>query len=273
MKAYMSHGLSWVKEHIYIAVILFLYQLLWGFFVYRFIDGTVLPVLQRYPDPAPTEMTARLFLAESQFHLMKTNDYLPFLWTLAAFILIRLLLTPFIRAGVFYSMARQSGSGLAFFEGIKLIWKPMLLLYWLETVLIALPAYWFIPHAVRQFADRPTLAAVMTDIVPYAALWLLGAWVVRQLFLSMQFGAASELSILHALLQGIRRMAPLLGLSAIFAGIALLSGLLFTAAAMLWTGLTALILQQAFPAVRTLLQLWGLSSRYSVWQQSGTEEK
>lgn len=149
----------------------------------------------------------------------------------------------------------------------------MLLLYWLETVLIVLPAYWFIPHAVRQFADRPTLAAVMTDIVPYAALWLLGAWVVRQLFLSMQFGAASELSILHALLQGIRRMAPLLGLSAIFAGIALLTGLLFTAAAMFWTGLTALILQQAFPAVRTLLQLWGLSSRYSVWQQSGTEEK
>ncbi|MCM3342217.1 carbamoyl transferase [Paenibacillus sp. MER TA 81-3] len=273
MKAYIRTGWDWLKEHVYIWVILFLYQLLWGFFVYRFIDGIVLPVLLRYPNPAPTEMSSQLFLIESQFHLSKTNDYAPYLWIVVGCMAIRMLLTPFIEAGLFYAIAHPRQSGLTFFQGIKVVWKPMLLLYTIKTVLLLAPAYWFVPYAAHVLTTKSTIASLLASVAPFVLIWAICGWIFHHLFLFMQFGAASELSLLQSVTAGVRRMLPILGLSLIFMGLVLVISLLFTTAAMFWTGMTALILQQAFPAVRAVCKMWGVSARYAIWQEANQQSK
>ncbi|UHA75260.1 carbamoyl transferase [Paenibacillus sp. 481] len=267
MKLYVHEGWTWLKDHVYIGIILFLYQLLWGFFLYRFIEDIVVPVLHRYPNPPPTELSAQLFIMESQFHLMKTSEYTPYLWTALAFIVVHMLLTPLIHAGLFYSMA-HSRVGLSFFKGIKTTWKSILFLYVLEMTVLLAPAYWFIPLAAKSLARHPSLQTLLTDLLPFALVWALGGWLLHHVFLFLKFGVASETALHRALGIGIRRLLPTLGLSALFMAIGLACSIAVTSAAFLWTGMTALILQQAFPAVRVFLKMWGLSARYAVWREA-----
>ncbi|NEZ43617.1 carbamoyl transferase [Paenibacillus alvei] len=273
MKTYVRSGWNWCKDHIYIWIILFLYQLLWGFFLYRFVDGIVTPILRRYPDPAPTEMSKQLFLTESQFHLMKTNDYMPYFWALIGFIAIHLLLTPFIHAGVFHAMSRPKQQGLAFFQGIKLVWKPMLVLYLLEVLLITVPAIWFVPYTANALSTSNSLASLLMAIAPFAIAWLIGGWLVHQLFLFLNFGAASDTPLIRSVTAGTRRLLPILGLSLIFIGTTIGVGILSTSAAAMFTGITALIIQQALPAIMTMLKMWGLSARHAVWQEAEQQMK
>lgn len=39
-----------MKEQFYILILLFIYRLLWGYFLYRFVRSALIPVLLRYPD-------------------------------------------------------------------------------------------------------------------------------------------------------------------------------------------------------------------------------
>ncbi|WP_239333720.1 carbamoyl transferase [Paenibacillus sp. ACRRX] len=266
MKLHMRAGWDWLKDHLYIWIILFLYQLLWGFLLFRFMDSVIMPILRRYPSPAPTEMSSQLFLLESQFQLTKTSTYTPYLWIIVAFIAVRMLLTPIIHAGICYSMANhRTESGLTFFRGIAAVWKPFALLYLLETALMLAPAYWAIPYLAEVLASNPSWQMLLTGALPVSLAWLVGGWLLHHLFLFLQFGAGSDMSLLHALKNGIVHVLPVIGLSLLFVLISLVCSTLVTTAAMLWTGMTALILQQAYPALRAFLKLWSLSSRYHAW--------
>lgn len=269
LKGYIHAGWTWCKGHVYIWVMLFLYQLLWGFFLYRFLESLIVPLLHRYPNPAPTELSSQLFWMESQFQLTKTNHYMPYLWAIVGFIGIRMLLTPLIQAGTFYSMAHhRNDSGLTFFSGIRAAWKRMSLIYILETLVLLAPAYWVIPYLAGEFANSSGWKALAVGALPITLGWIIGGWIVHHLFLFWQFGISSETSFLQSLKLGCLRALPVLGISLVFTCISLVSSIMVTAAAMFWTGMTALILQQAYPALRALLKLWSLSSRYHAWENS-----
>ena len=49
MKAKMREGWFLVRQHMYIAALLFIYQLIWGYFIYRLVQSAVVPLLLRYP--------------------------------------------------------------------------------------------------------------------------------------------------------------------------------------------------------------------------------
>lgn len=269
MKPHIRSGWEWMKDHVYIWVILFLYQLLWGFFLYRFIDSIVMPLLMRYPDPAPSDMSRQLFFLESQFQLTRTSTYTPYLWAMVGFIACRMLITPLIHSGLLYSMANhRTESRLTFFRGMKLIWKPITLLYILETACLLAPAYWAVPYLAKVLTATASVPSILLQSLPVVLTWLIGGWLVHHLFLFFQFGAAAEMSLLQSLKRGFIRLIPIIGISLVFIGINLISGLLVTTAAMFFTGLTALILQQAYPAVQTALNMWSLSSRYETWQHT-----
>ncbi|WP_245583551.1 carbamoyl transferase [Paenibacillus assamensis] len=269
IKPHIRAGWDWVKEHLYIWIILFIYQLLWGFFLYRFIDHIVVPLLQRYPEPAPTELSRALFHIEAHFQLTKTTEYAPYLWTLVGFVALRMLFTPLIHAGLLYSMSysQRNSKGLAFFRGMKTLWKSMSLLYIFEMIIVLLPAYWIVPKLTVLLQSAMSATELLQNAAPLLVLWLVGGWIVHHLFLFMQFGKASEQTIGSALVTGVRGLLPILGISLLFLVIGFLGSALVTAAAMFWTGMTALLLQQAYPAIRTLLQIWSLSSRFDVWQK------
>lgn len=49
MKGKIREGWFLVRQHMFIAALLFIYQLIWGYFIYRLIQSAVVPLLLRYP--------------------------------------------------------------------------------------------------------------------------------------------------------------------------------------------------------------------------------
>lgn len=262
-------GWDMTMRHKYVLVLLFLYRLLWGFFLYRFVDSVATPVLARYPDGHPNSEAAHLFLIEAQFRLLKTDLIDEVLWTLGGLILLRMVFTPLLNAGVYYSF-RHSGEegGTKVWHGIRQAWRPVTLLYWLESALILLPAAWLGPIAKERFFAEASLTAWVQGLLPYAAAWLAYGLAVRLAFQFMQFGAASREGVLRSLGLAVRRAFPLLGVTFALLGIGLAVSAAAWLVALVWSGFIAVALHQAFHFVRSLLKLWTSASQFQVWSDT-----
>lgn len=256
-------------RHKYVLVLLFLYRLLWGFFLYRFVDAIVTPILARYPSDHPNADAAKLFLVEAQFRLLKTDLMNETLLWLGALLLVRMILTPMLNAGVFYSFHHSvDGEGTQVLSGIRRAWKPVTALYWLENVLTALPALWLIPLARDRFYSESSVSDWVQGLLPFAALWLFWGFLLHLLCQCMQFGAVSKEGVLNGIGQAIRKGLPLIAVTLTLLGIGIAVSLAASAVALLWSGFLAVALHQAFHFVRSLLTLWTSASQYHVWRES-----
>lgn len=268
MKHHMKQGWRLTVKHMHILIVLFIYRLLWGFFLYRFVDSVVTPLLQRYPGSLPSDSAAELFWAESQFRLLKTSLALPYGWTLIAMLALRMLVTPLVNAGLFHSLHQVSAGegGSRFLQGIRRCWKKVLPLYWCESLLTLAPAWWLLPRGLDALLASSSLQQLAKTALPWAAGWLLWGILLHLLFLALQFGAASGQSFAGSLLRTPLQLAPLAALSLMLWLIAAAAGLAVGGAALLWAGLAALLLQQASHLGRTLLGVWSVASQYDCWQ-------
>lgn len=254
-------------RHKYVLVVLFLYRLLWGFFLYRFVDSLVSPILARFPDDHPDPNALRLFLIEAQFRLLKTDIAHETLWLLAGLFLIRMAITPLVNAGLYYSFYHSDeGQGTRVLSGIRRRWKPVALLYALENVLLLLPAVWIAPMAKALFFADPSLQDWLRAMLPYLLAWAAWGFAVHLASQFMQFGAASGRGILQGLLRAFRVALPLCGVSLAIIGLGAAASLVVTTAALLWTGFFAVALHQGFQLVRSLIALWTSASQYELWK-------
>lgn len=269
MRGLLKKGWDMAVLHKYVLVLLFLYRLLWGFFLYRFIDSVVTPILSRYPDEHPSSDAVHLFLIEAQFRLLKTDLMNEALWMLGGLLLLRMVLTPLLNAGVYYSFHNAvEGEGTQVLFGLRRMWKPVTLLYWLENGLTLLPALWLIPLAKDRFFSEPALSSWLQGLLPFAAIWMLWGLTLHLLFQFMQFGAVSREGIFKGLGLAFRRALPLLSITLILLGIGLAVSAAAWAISLLWSGFLAVVFHQAFHFVRSLLTLWTAASQYQVWSET-----
>ncbi|WP_337102283.1 hypothetical protein [Paenibacillus sp. YIM B09110] len=273
MKMYMKQGWQLAIKHFHLIILLFLYQLLWGFFLYRFIDSVVSPLLRRFPAAYPSDTAVHLFLTEAQFQLLKTDILTPYVWMLGGLFAIRMLLTPLFNAGLFYSLHHSStrgegaaGGGTKFVEGIRKAWKPVMLLHWAEAVLALAPGFWVLPHALDAYLQGGSNVDLLQSVLPGAGLWLFWGLLLHLLFLAMQLGAASKEGILHSLGRAMRHIISFAAISLVMWAIGAGLGLLITGVSLLWAGLFALILHQGYNLVRTLVRVWTIAAQYECLQ-------
>ena len=100
VKAKIREGWFLVRQHMFIAALLFLYQLIWGYFFYRMVQSAVIPLLLRYPDADAGELSTLLFKMESQLNLSTHPEVHRYLWILGGMLLVRMLISPLIQAGL-----------------------------------------------------------------------------------------------------------------------------------------------------------------------------
>lgn len=268
MRRWLGKGWDMTVRHKYVGVLLFLYRLLWGFFLFRLVDSVVTPVLARYPDLHPNADAIPLFLIEAEFRLLRTDLLDPLLWLLAGLLLFRMIVSPLINAGLYYSFrhSEEEKSGTRMLAGIRQAWKPVVLLYWLENALALLPAVWLLPMAKDRFFSAGSPGSWIRELLPYAAGWLIWGFVVHVLFQCLQFGAVSREGFGKALMQALSRAMPLLAVSLAMAGIGAAASAAVSSVSLLWSGFIAVALHQAFHFVRTLLSLWTAASQFAVWR-------
>ncbi|MFC0334115.1 hypothetical protein ACFOLF_16990 [Paenibacillus sepulcri] len=271
MNHHVKQGWHLTMKHFYIIIMLFLYELLWGFFLYRSVEGIMVPLLKRYPDSAPSDGAVALFLTEAQFQLLKTDLIRPYIWLFASLLLGRMLLTPFLNAGLFHSLHHaQDENGTRFIKGIRTAWKPIALLYGIETALTLAPGVWLLPKALDALLSSGSLADIANKIGPWAGGWLVWAALLHLLFLAMQFGVVSGNGALRSFWGGVRHLIPLAGISLLMWAIGMALSLTMASASMLWAGLIALILHQSYHLVRTVMKVWTVASQYEVWHSKQT---
>jgi hypothetical protein len=267
MKQHLLQGWRLSLKHFSIIILLFLYQLLWGFFLYRCVNSIVIPLLKRYPDSLASEPAVKLFMMEAQFRLVKTDMIEPYVWMLGALLISRMLLTPFIHAGLLYSLHHtRDDKGTHFVQGIRKAWKPVLGLYGCEMLLLLAPAWWLLPRCYELMQSSGSLEQLLLNLLPYAGGWLLWGGILHLLFRTVQFGVVAKTGISGSIAASLRCLLPLAGVSLVLLGISLLLGLVASSISMVWAGLLALILHQSFYLVRSLLKVWTMATQYQVWQ-------
>ncbi|ANS76321.1 hypothetical protein AWM70_18530 [Paenibacillus yonginensis] len=272
---YIRIGWSSAVKQLPIAILLFLYRLLWSVFLYKIIHSAIFPVLQRYPDSGPGELSRLLFLVEGQIGLAGNRQLHLFGGLLAGMMLIRLLLTPLIRSGIYHGLLEErdrDGAGWLFFEGIRKRWKPVSLFYLIELVLGLAPAYWLVPSIYNQ--SIPLLNGdhhAMWWIGAALASW--GAWffLVKKLLEYALLGWISGTGLLPSLLWCIRRLVQVIWVSLLLGGLSLLVCGLFTASSWIWTGMLGLVLHQAYPLIGSFLGIWQTASQFHLWK-TGAEK-
>jgi len=267
VRTWIRKGWGLTSRHKYVLVVLFLYRLLWGFFLYRFIDSVAAPVLARYPDAHPNANAVRMFLIEAQFRLLKTDLVNETLILLAGMFFLRMILTPLLNAGLYYSFHHAGEeSGTRVLSGIRRCWKPVVLLYLTENVLALLPAVWLVPFAKARFFAQFSVQAWVLELLPYAGAWAVWMFLLRLLFRFMQFGAVSRDGIVKGLLRACANVLPLAAVTLLMLSIAAAASLAVTSATMIWTGFVSIAVHQAFQFVRTMMSVWTAASQFALWK-------
>lgn len=274
MKAKIREGWFLVRQHMFIAALLFLYQLVWGYFLFRMVQSAVVPLLRRYPEPDAGELSTLLFKMESQLSLSTHPEVHRYLWILGAMLLLRMLISPLIHAGLMYSLQHfeQTDERIPFVKGIRQLWKPILLLQTVRTLLILLPGYWLLPKLYAILMDGFHSLALLLPAIPYIAGWIVYGWIVHHALLYMQFGVSAPeghepiKNAFHALWISLRNIMTVTGIALILGVFHLLLFGAFTSLSWWLTGLAGLILQQTYPLARCIISLWKICAHFRLWQ-------
>ncbi|AHV95037.1 hypothetical protein [Paenibacillus sabinae] len=270
MRSYITRGWGSVKEQLYILILLFIYRLLWGYFLYRFVRSAVVPALLRYPseNAGGSAIGRLLYYIDAQFSLSSEPDVRRWLWTLLVLAGVRLLATPFIRAGLLHELHQESRGerGLFFFPGMKKYGLPVLLFSAAEWALSLLPLYWLLPEGRRLILSSYWEPGLLLKLLPFILGWLLYAFIIRQILLYMQFGYTTGAGLFASLLTALQCFLPAAALRILF-GLAGLSIFLICAVTgLLCPGLPAFLIRQLAPLPSTLFDLWGLAAQYHLWR-------
>ncbi|WP_082927780.1 hypothetical protein [Paenibacillus oryzisoli] len=265
MATYIKSGFRAAMAQPFATIILFLYQMGWGVLLYKLVQGILIPLMHRFPGAEQPKQALQIFLAESQFQLIKTDLSHSYLWWLAALMCVRMVLTPLFNGGVYYSLTHShQNAGYRFFRGMKELMLPFLLVYLIRMALTLIPLIWLIPKAAYLLGHSGSYEQIIMKLLPWILGLLLYGFLLQLLFMYVQFAIAAKLGILSTLFSFFRYSLPIVGLAIIlllFTG--LLAGVTVTAT-YLWAGLVALIIYQLYPLFHIFVQIWGISSQYQL---------
>lgn len=209
-----------------------------------------------------------LYYVEGQFSLNTDPEIRNWLWMFLGLVLLRLLLSPFIRAGLLHELhqERKGERGLFFFPGMKLYGFPVFIFSLIEWVLALLPLYWLAPKMYGLFLSSFLNSSLLLHLVPYVLAWLIYIFIVRLFLLYMQFGYTSGTGMFSSLFICIKSLIPALGISIILGAAGLILLLVCGLSGIFCPGLPALLIRQLSSLPSTLFKMWGISAQYHLWR-------
>lgn len=266
MLRYLKNGFKTTTSQKFLLLVLWLYHFAWGFLLLLSVKSVVVPLMHRFPGQHLSPGASYLFMAESQFRLMKTDISYTYLWLLLGFAAARMLITPLLNAGVYYSIHNAHlNSGYRFLQGIRQLGKPFFGYYLIQMLLTLAPLYWLYPIAKEAFAKQSDYTALGLALLPWAAGYILYGFLLRLCFVYIQLGRTAEEGLGKSLWLFVRKF-PVIALLALI--LIAMSGVVTAAAlsaSLIWAGISALVLQQLFHIVNMMFKLWTIATQYHVY--------
>ncbi|TLS49666.1 hypothetical protein FE782_23630 [Paenibacillus antri] len=266
MWSYAKSGWAAARRSWFLLFLIFFYQYGWGFALYKYVKSIVVPLLHRYPGGELAQSADRLFWLEAEFQLTKTGLIAPYAWTILVLLLVRMLITPLLNAGIYNALANGGdGHRKAFVRGAKTYAKPFLLLYGLQTLLTFAPLVWAIPRALAAASTAYDWPSVAAAAAPYAIGWLVYQGILDLAFMYIGFGIVEGRGGWAGLGLFARRGLPIAALALATFAVGLAVSLAASALSLWWAGFLAVVVHQSYPIVRALLKLWGINAQYHLW--------
>ncbi|SEC22431.1 hypothetical protein [Paenibacillus sp. GP183] len=266
MRRYLKSGFTMALHQPFAVILMFLYQAGWGVLLYKMIQSILLPLMHRYPGAEQPAFALKLFLAESQFQLFKTDLIQPYIWWLASLFVLRMLVTPLLNAGIYYSLAHpELNAGYRFVKGIRELSLRFFLAYIVQISLTLTPLFWLVPKFQTSWSTQSSYVSALTAIMPWLIAYLFYSYLLRLCFTYIQFTQVSRVPLLSSFSILLRHGGLILMIGIIlliFSG--LLTGTVMTAA-YIWTGFIALLIYQLYPFCNMFLQIWSLSAQFQLW--------
>lgn len=266
MLRYVKDGFKTTTSQSFLILVLWIYHFAWGLALLVFVKSIVLPLMYRFPGGHMSHSASQLFLAEGQFRLMKTDISEPYLWTLFGLAAIRMLVTPLLNAGVYYSLHHSHlNSGYRFLQGIRQLGGAFFGYYAAQMVATLAPLYWLYPVAAKLFKEHYDYTSLGLALLPWAAGYAAYVYLIRLVFVYVQLGRTAEAGVWSSLWLFVRKL-PVIAAAALT--LLALSGAVTAAAlsaSLFWAGVSALVLQQLFHIVSMLFKLWTIAVQYHVY--------
>ncbi|MCU6797181.1 MULTISPECIES: hypothetical protein [Paenibacillus] len=245
---------------------LFTYNLLWGLILYTAVRSIVVPLLHRYPSPELSREAVQLFWLEGQFQITKTDLIVPYLWWALALLLIRMVLSPLLSAGIYYSLEHtELNAGYRFVRGIRKLGLPFLGLYLLQIVLTVAPLYLLGTKVIEGYHSHASLTAIGWHLLPWLGIYVAYLILIQTLFMYMQFGLASGKSVLISCRLLVRNVLTILLLAIVTMSITFTLSALVITSALVWAGFAALVLVQAYRLLHMFCKMWTITSQHALW--------
>lgn len=266
MWTYAKLGWTSARRCWFLLLLLFLYQYTWGFLLFKYVKSTVVPILHRYPGEQLPAGASQLFWMEGQFQMMKTDLLTPYIWTFAAFVAVRMLITPLINGGLYHALHyRNGGQRRSFFTGARKYAKPFLLLYMLQMAVTFVPLLWLIPHGINAVTTAADWREMAVGLLPWIVGWLVYQGILELAFMYVGFGIVAERSGWASLGTFVRYAFNVFGLALLVFAVTMGIAVAVAAVSLWWAGFLAVMIHQAYPLVRAILRLWGISAQHQLW--------
>lgn len=262
----MKSGFAAAFKQPFAVIALFVYQLAWSLALYKFVQSVVVPLIHRYPGADQPRSSVQLFLAEGQFRLLKTDLANSYLWWIVGLLAARMLMTPFLNAAVYYSLANtQLHAGYRFFKGIKELTLPFLMYYLIQMAFTLGPLWWLFPKVKGVLSQHSTFQEAGIALLPWLGAYLVYGYFLHLCFMYLQFAKVTGKGGFRSILFFLRYNLWIVGLAVL---LLLLSGLLAATAitaSYIWAGFIALLIYQFYPIVKMFIKMWGIASQFEFW--------
>ncbi len=266
---YIKEGFGILRRHPLILLIFFLYQWAWAFVLYKGVHSVVVPLLQRFPGEALPEQASRLFLAEGQFILLKTDAAHGVLWSLLVVLSIRMIITPLLNAGLYHCIeAKDHGRTASLWQGMRSLGPSFTLIYAIQTVCILAPIYWLAKLVKEAYHSASSYTDLLWTVLPWLLGYIIYIFIVKILFMYIMFGKAAHKSPFYALGMMFKHLLPALLVSLLIALFVLATVAASSAITFIWAGFLSIVLHQLYQFIKTLLKLWEITSQYAVWRRN-----
>lgn len=262
----LRQGWRMTKGHTKIAITLFLYHAIWSFVLYRIVDGIVAPLLKRYPEITGNTDAVTLFWMENQFQVMKTDIIMPYVYTFLALLLIRMIITPLLQAGLFYSIHHRAeiGKGTYFRKGIALKWKKVTLLFWFKNILLLVPFIWIMKPMITTLLSSQSVTAFFSHLNWSMLAYLIWALFIGLFFYLLQLGSAWEMSMATILRRSLVHALSFIVVSLIIAMIYIFFSASIHALSILWVSFISFLLYQLLPLIHSFMKVWMVASQHAI---------
>lgn len=265
MYSYIKGGWRAAWKQPFLVLILFAYRLGWGIVLYRIIQSIVVPLLHRFPDIQAAGGQTELFLAESQFQLLKTDFIDSYLWLFLGLLLTRMAITPMLNAGIYYSLSQTHlNSGYRFFKGVRELGGIFLLYYLAQMTVTLAPLYFLLPKW-KDILLGGEYTSTLLVLIPLISGYLFYGYILHLVFMYLQFGKAWSRPWRESLRIALRSIPSIVGISILFLLGSALIATIATSVLWIWASLWTLILYQAYRLIHTFVHLWVITSQQQLY--------